>query len=94
MSIIKRFVAGAVCPRCAEMDTIRVYRNDIREYRECIRCDYKDGQNLDGSPDSAEELQTRVNQVAPAKANQPKVAPVTAQAIKFDPFPSKGKSND
>ena len=94
MSIIKRFVAGAVCPRCAEMDTIRVYRNDIREYRECIRCDYKDGQNLDGSPDSAEELQTRVNQIKAEPAQQKKVAPITVEPIKFDPFPNKGKSND
>lgn len=94
MSTIKRFVAGAVCPRCAQMDTIRVYRNEIREYRECVKCDYKDGQNLDGSPDSLEELKTRVNQIKPEAANQTKVAPVTAQPIKFDPFPNKGKSDD
>ncbi|SFF79633.1 YheV family putative zinc ribbon protein [Neptunomonas qingdaonensis] len=62
MSVIKRFVAGAVCPRCGEMDTIRVYRNEIREYRECIKCDYVDGQNLDGSPEDEAELVTRVNQ--------------------------------
>lgn len=62
MSVIKRFVAGVVCPRCGEMDTIRVYRNEIREYRECIKCDYVDGQNLDGSPEDETELVTRVNQ--------------------------------
>ena len=62
MSVIKRFVAGVVCPRCGEMDTIRVYRNEIREYRECIKCDYVDGQNLDGSPEDEAELVTRVNQ--------------------------------
>ncbi|MBT3145240.1 YheV family putative zinc ribbon protein [Neptunomonas phycophila] len=60
--VVKRFVAGAVCPRCGEMDTIRVYRNEIREYRECVRCDYVDGQNLDGTPEPAQELATRVNQ--------------------------------
>ncbi len=71
MSIIKRFVAGAVCPRCGEMDTIRVYRNEIREYRECIKCDYVDGQNLDGSPE-AHELETRVNKKSdPAPTSQP-----------------------
>ncbi len=62
MSVIKRFVAGAVCPRCGEMDTIRVYRNEIREYRECVKCDYIDGQNLDGSPEEVAEIVTRVNQ--------------------------------
>ncbi len=71
------------------MDTIRVYRNDIREYRECIRCDYKDGQNLDGSPESATELETRVNQVKEQSSEQKKVAPITAQPIKFDPFPNR-----
>jgi len=85
MSIVKRFVAGAVCPRCAQMDTIRVYRNEIREYRECIKCDYKDGQNLDGSPESVQELATRVNQEQPANQSGAKVDTVIAQPIKFDP---------
>ena len=84
MSVIKRFVAGAVCPRCGEMDTIRVYRNDIREYRECVRCDYMDGQNLDGSPE-AQELETRVNK-QPGKPLDPKPDPKpTAQPLMFVP---------
>jgi len=94
MSIIKRFVAGAVCPRCAKMDTIKVYRNDIREYRECVRCDYKDGQNLDGSPEKVTELTTRVNQQKADKNLVPKIAPITVQAIKFDPSPNKDKTNE
>lgn len=83
MSVIKRFVAGAVCPRCGEMDTIRVYRNEIREYRECVKCDYVDGQNLDGSPEDESELVTRVNQ-------QKEDTPDT-QVIQFmeNPHPSK-----
>jgi uncharacterized metal-binding protein (TIGR02443 family) len=87
MSVIKRFVAGAVCPRCGEMDTIRVYRNEIREYRECVRCDYTDGQNLDGSPETP-ELETRVNK-QPSK--QPEIKPEpesTAQPLIFVPNPS------
>lgn len=81
MSIVKRFVAGAVCPRCAEMDCIRVYRNDIREYRECVRCDYKDGQNLDGSPDPVSEIATRVNKSAADTRITPKDTRV--QTVKF-----------
>ena len=84
MSVIKRFVAGVVCPRCGEMDTIRVYRNDIREYRECIRCDYVDGQNLDGSPETG-ELETRVNK-------KPDPAP-TSQPLLFVPNPSRKKKD-
>ncbi len=79
MSIVKRFVAGAVCPRCGEMDTIRVYRNDIREYRECVKCDYVDGQNLDGSPDPAEELATRVTKKPESVS--------ASQPLKFVPNP-------
>ncbi|MCJ8297629.1 MAG: YheV family putative metal-binding protein [Pseudomonadales bacterium] len=92
MSIIKRFVAGAVCPRCGQMDTIRVYRNEIREYRECVRCDYRDGQNLDGTPESVSELQTRVNQPSATNASGEKIAPVTAQPIKFDPNPKRNSA--
>lgn len=81
MSVVKRFVAGAVCPRCGEMDTIRTYRNEIREYRECVKCDYIDGQNLDGTPDAeAEELETRVNRPKP----EPKS---TSQPLRFVPNP-------
>ncbi|WP_420554734.1 YheV family putative zinc ribbon protein [Neptuniibacter marinus] len=60
MSIVKRFIAGAVCPRCGEMDCIRTFRDDEREYKECVRCDYEDSMRLDGTPD-IEELETRVN---------------------------------
>jgi uncharacterized metal-binding protein (TIGR02443 family) len=39
----RRFIAGAVCPKCSEMDKLVMYRNDDdRETRECIACDYKD----------------------------------------------------
>ena len=85
MSVIKRFVAGAVCPRCGEMDTIRVYRNEIREYRECVKCDYIDGQNLDGSPEEVAEIVTRVNQ---QKEDTPDTQPLV-----FVPNPSLKKKN-
>ena len=61
MTIVKRFIAGAVCPRCAEMDTLKMYRQDGREYRECVRCDFSDSMAMDGSDQPAEELETRVN---------------------------------
>lgn len=61
MPITKRFVAGAVCPRCGEMDRLRVWRDDVREYRECVNCDYEDAMRLDGASEP-EELATRVNQ--------------------------------
>ena len=58
---VKRFIAGAVCPRCGVMDRLRTHRDEVREYRECIDCGYEDAMRLDGEPEAA-ELQTRVNQ--------------------------------
>jgi len=83
MSVIKRFIAGAVCPRCAEMDTLRVYRDEEHEHRECVRCDFTDSMRLDGEPE-AKELETRVNKA-------PKPQPAQAQPLKFFPNPSSTK---
>lgn len=60
--VVKRFIAGAVCPRCGEMDCIRTFRDEEREYKECVRCDYEDSMRLDGKLDpGVEEIETRVN---------------------------------
>jgi len=53
MSIQKRFIAGVVCPRCGEMDTVRMYRDEEREYRECVKCGFEDSLRLDGRPEPA-----------------------------------------
>ncbi|MBB3048613.1 hypothetical protein FHR99_002887 [Litorivivens lipolytica] len=56
----RRFIAGAVCPKCAEMDKTVMYRvNDTEQVRECVRCGFKETIKDDVSP---EEVQTRVNQ--------------------------------
>ncbi|MGD9861316.1 MAG: YheV family putative zinc ribbon protein [Marinobacterium sp.] len=60
MSVSKRFIAGAICPRCGEMDTVRMYRDDEREYRECVKCGFSDSLRLDGRPDP-EQIETRVS---------------------------------
>ena len=60
----KRFIAGAVCPRCAEMDKLVMYTNDQeQQVRECVRCGYQDVMT-DNSP---EEPGTRVNQPRPGE---------------------------
>lgn len=38
----KRFIAGAVCPRCAAQDRIRVFTQDGATHRECVACDFAD----------------------------------------------------
>ncbi|MEH6625452.1 MAG: YheV family putative zinc ribbon protein [Motiliproteus sp.] len=83
---VKRFIAGAVCPRCGEMDRLRTWRDDVREYRECVDCGYDDAMRLDGSAEP-EELKTRVN-----KEPEQKLASSSEQVIKFVPNPANKKS--
>jgi uncharacterized protein len=57
--VIKRFIAGAVCPRCAEMDKLVMYRGQNgQQVRECVRCGYQGLMTDDGPA----EVETRVNQ--------------------------------
>ncbi len=56
----KRFIAGAVCPKCSEMDKLVMYRNeDDVETRECVACGYSDV--MKEEVDKAPELNTRVS---------------------------------
>ena len=38
--MVKRFIAGAVCPRCGLMDKLAVDSDD--QTRECVSCGFKD----------------------------------------------------
>lgn len=72
----RRFIAGAVCPRCKAMDTVIMYRVEGRDYRECVSCDFEEGadfsiqgkssqgESTQGKSAQPEELPTRVNQNA------------------------------
>lgn len=54
----RRFIAGAVCPRCSEMDKIVNYKLGDKNYRECVACGFKDEIRLQSTQ---RELDTRVN---------------------------------
>lgn len=54
----KRFIAGAVCPKCSAMDKIVMYKEGDSDWRECVACDFKDEMHFQAKP---RELQTRVN---------------------------------
>lgn len=58
-STTRRFVAGAVCPRCSEMDKLVVFNEEGKDFRECVACGYKEEMRF--KPVSR-ELETRVNQ--------------------------------
>ena len=80
----RRFIAGAVCPQCEQMDTVQMFDDeDNRRWRECVQCGFKDEMPADGLPKAAEP-QTRVNQ---AKAGEAVLAhEVEVQKVTlFDP---------
>lgn len=54
----RRFMAGAVCPRCSSMDSIVVFNLDGKDFRECVNCDFKEEMRLNIA---TSELETRVN---------------------------------
>ncbi|CAM3616923.1 YheV family putative zinc ribbon protein [Halomonas lysinitropha] len=59
MTVTKRFIAGAICPRCAEMDRIRSWEQNGIRYRDCVSCDFFE--QLPIEDQALPELETRVN---------------------------------
>ena len=74
MSARRRFIAGAVCPRCARMDKIVVDLDT--DHRECVACGYTEqrpGQERPGQENSVPitELPTRVSRPAARRVETP-----------------------
>ena len=61
----RRFIAGAVCPKCAEMDKTVMYTNDAgEEVRECVSCGFFQTSTEQAEEDrQSQELATRVTPV-------------------------------
>lgn len=53
----RRFVAGAICPQCQELDTISLYFENNVEKLECVSCGYNEAQT-----DEKVEAATRENE--------------------------------
>lgn len=73
----RRFIAGAVCPRCAAMDKIVV--NLDTDQRECVACGFSEERPAD-SPGTtqgsaaaagASEIPTRVSRAAARRVETP-----------------------
>ncbi len=77
----KRFIAGAVCPRCSEMDKLMMYKEDEKNFRECISCGFKDEMRFQ---QQTRELETRVNLSQEIKKSE-------TQVLTLDPTGSKRK---
>jgi uncharacterized metal-binding protein (TIGR02443 family) len=84
MTLRKRFIAGAVCPRCSALDRIVVLEDptgEIPPRRACVACDF-------------EEAMAPTGPAAPVlgKHDRPRTPEkTTAQPLKFFPSPGKGK---
>lgn len=40
----RRFIAGAVCPKCQSLDSIMLYMENNVEKISCVKCDYTEVQ--------------------------------------------------
>lgn len=72
----RRFIAGAVCPRCAEMDKIVMYSEEDKDFRECVSCGFKEEMRFQKQ---VRELETRVNQTEAMKKSD-------VQVLQFPPL--------
>lgn len=64
----RRFIAGAVCPRCAKMDKILVDLDT--DLRECVACGFSEARP--GEPKAEkQELPTRVSRAAARRLDTP-----------------------
>jgi uncharacterized metal-binding protein (TIGR02443 family) len=53
MSGLRRFIAGAVCPHCRQVDKLFVYAESGRQVCKCVNCGFHDGMDRDAAPGSA-----------------------------------------
>lgn len=72
MKTTKRFIAGAVCPKCGQMDRLVMYREGGKTLRECVSCDFQEELLVTATP---QPLATRVS-APPEPAAEP-------QAVRF-----------
>jgi len=81
----RRFIAGAVCPRCGEMDKIVVDLDS--DERECVACDFSERRPQNGGQPS--ELPTRVSRAAARRVETPAEAVTLIDpAASNDPDPT------
>lgn len=62
----RRFIAGAVCPRCAKMDKIVVDLDS--DERQCVACGFREGRP---EAPAVEEVKTRVSRASARRVETP-----------------------
>ena len=66
----RQFIAGAICPRCAELDKIVVVSDAQVSYRECVRCGFQDDRPEDVGKEPV-EVSTRVTRASARRIDVP-----------------------
>lgn len=51
MSVKKRFIAGAICPKCNKLDSILLCITDDDEHIQCVHCDYYEEKPIQKQPE-------------------------------------------
>ena len=61
---VKRFIAGAMCQQCGQLDKLRAWHDEAAGVmrRECVACGHEDVIALEDGPS---EITTRVNYTDP-----------------------------
>lgn len=78
----RRFIAGAQCPKCEQVDKVVMFdTEDGKRWRECVSCGFKDEMIEQSEP---QEVQTRVNQNKLGDEKLPHETPVQVLNL-FDP---------
>jgi uncharacterized metal-binding protein (TIGR02443 family) len=54
MSQLRKFIAGAVCPSCKQVDKLYVSTRDGALVCECVACGFRDVRDRNAEPGSAE----------------------------------------
>lgn len=80
----RRFIAGAVCPRCSAMDKIVVDMET--DQRECVACGFSEGRPE--APAPGEEIRTRVNRPSARRVE------TTAEVVRLLDPTAEAKSDD
>lgn len=73
---VKRFLSGVSCPRCGEMDTVRIFEVGGNLWRDCVACGMEEcfksaaeGVDLDGKPEF-DDSEISVVRFVPAVKNK------------------------
>ncbi len=65
---MRRFIAGAVCPKCRAMDRLLIETVDGGRRRRCVSCGHTDAEEENLVPEPSTRLDTRGRPETPAAA--------------------------